>query len=184
MAVERVLITGAGGFIGSNLVDDQLARGRAVTAFDINLDRIAHQRDNPQCKLVTGDVRDSELMEKTVPGHDIVFHLASAHLEVNEGPSYFEDINVNAVRRLIEICQGSDVQRLVHCSSVGVYGPLEKLPADEETECRPEIPYEITKLAVRLGSHGRLEGNGVSCCFEGPVHLVDRHIKLYCDFLR
>jgi nucleoside-diphosphate-sugar epimerase len=82
-----------------------------------------------------------------VSGHDVVFHLASAHLEVNEGPSYFEDINVRALARLVEICKVAGVGRLVHCSSVGVYGPLGELPANEESECEPEIPYEISKLA-------------------------------------
>lgn len=145
--VERVLVTGAGGFIGSHLVDDQLSRGRLVTAIDVNLDRLNHHAGNTKCELVVGDIRDSQLLERIVPHQDIVFHLASAHLEVNKPPSYFEEINVDAVRRLVEICRVGSVGRLVHCSSVGVYGPLSQLPADETTECAPTIPYEITKLA-------------------------------------
>lgn len=46
MSIERVLVTGAGGFIGSHLADDQLARGRNVTALDVNLDRLQHQEKN------------------------------------------------------------------------------------------------------------------------------------------
>jgi len=147
MTIERVLVTGAGGFIGSHLVDEQLNRGRAVTAFDVNLDSLGHQADNPDCTLVEGDVRDQELLGTIVPGHEIVFHLASAHLEVNKPPSYFEETNVDAVRQLVEICQRDGVVRLVHCSSVGVFGSLKSLPADELTECSPTIAYEKTKLA-------------------------------------
>lgn len=147
MANERVLVTGAGGFIGSHLVDDQLNLGRSVTAFDVNLDRLSHQAQNADCKLVEGDVRDVNLLENIVPGHQIVFHLASAHLEVNKPPSYFEETNVLAVGRLAEICQRNGVDRFVHCSSVGVYGSLKILPADETTACAPTIAYEKTKLA-------------------------------------
>lgn len=147
MSIERVLVTGAGGFIGSHLVDDQLAKGRQVTAFDIHLDRLAHQADNENCKLVTGDVRDTALLDSLVQGQDIVFHLASAHLEVNKPPEYFEEVNVTAVGRLVELCERHQVQRLVHCSSVGVFGSLESLPADESSPCRPTIAYEKTKLA-------------------------------------
>lgn len=147
MKIKRVLVTGAGGFIGSHLVDDQLARGREVTALDLTLDRIEHQNDNEKCSLVLGDVRDAALLESVVPGHDIVFHLASAHLEVNKPDSYFEEVNVEALGRLVEICRRNGVGRFVHCSSVGVFGSLERLPADETTECNPDIAYERTKLA-------------------------------------
>lgn len=147
MNIGRVLVTGAGGFIGSHLADDQLARGRAVTALDLSLDRLAHQKGNQKCDLVVGDVRDAALLESIMPGHDIVFHLASAHLEVNKPESYFEEVNVQAVEKLVEICRKNRVGRLVHCSSVGVFGSLERLPANESTECNPDIAYERTKLA-------------------------------------
>jgi nucleoside-diphosphate-sugar epimerase len=153
MNVERVLVTGAGGFIGSHLVDGQLAKGRQVTAFDINLDRLAHQADNEACKLVIGDIRDTELVDDLLSGQQVVFHLASAHLEVNKPPEYFEDVNVAAVGRLVELCERHQVRRLVHCSSVGVFGSLESLPADESSPCRPTIAYEKTKLAGEKALH-------------------------------
>jgi nucleoside-diphosphate-sugar epimerase len=153
MNVERVLVTGAGGFIGSHLVDDQLAKGRHVTAFDVNLDRLAHQAGNEACKLVTGDIRDAELLDALMPGQQIVFHLASAHLEVSKPPEYFEEVNVTAVGRLVELCERHRVQRLVHCSSVGVFGSLESLPADESSPCNPTIAYEKTKLAGEEALH-------------------------------
>lgn len=146
MSFERVLVTGAGGFIGSNLVDDQLNRGRTVTALDVNLDRLAQLTGNDRCRLVQGDMRDRNLLQQLVEGQEVIFHLASAHLEVNESDSYFEDINVGAVATLATLAENAGVSRFVHCSSVGVYGPLSSLPATESTECHPDIIYEITKL--------------------------------------
>lgn len=147
MQGENVLVTGAGGFIGSHLVDDQLARGRTVVALDLNLDRLNHAATNPRCKMVPGDIRDATLLQEVIAGIDVVFHLASAHLEVNKPASYFEEINIAAVERLLEISRRHNVKRFVHCSSVGVYGSLRELPANEEAPCHPDIPYEETKLA-------------------------------------
>jgi dihydroflavonol-4-reductase len=145
--IGRVLVTGAGGFIGSHLVDDQLARGREVIALDIDLGRLEHQRKNEHCRLVTGDIRDKAVVESVVTGTDVVFHLASAHLEVSKPDSYFEEINVTALERLVEACRAHSVGRFVHCSSVGVFGSLNELPANESTRCNPTIIYEKTKLA-------------------------------------
>lgn len=146
MNVRTVLVTGAGGFIGSNLVDDQLARGRIVKALDINLDQLKQLRFASNCELIVGDIRDAELLAKVMRGTDVVFHLASAHLEVNKPAEYFWEINVDAVKTLLDIVHKQNVKRLVHCSSVGVYGPLKELPANEHTACHPDIPYEQTKL--------------------------------------
>lgn len=146
MEISSVLITGAGGFIGSHLVNDQISLGRKVTALDTNLDRFDHLHDTLNLKLVLGDIRDSKVLADSLKGVDVVFHLASAHLEVSKPLSYFESINVYAARTLVELAAAAGVKRIVHCSTVGVYGPLAKLPADEDTACRPEIDYEITKL--------------------------------------
>jgi dihydroflavonol-4-reductase len=145
-AQETALVTGAGGFIGSNLVDDQLARGRRVIAIDVHLDRLDHLRSDSACQLHAGDVRDAGFMSRVIAGSDIVFHLASAHLEVAKSEAYFWETNVEAVQSLLEIARNAGVRRFVHTSSVGVYGPLATLPADEASACHPDILYERTKL--------------------------------------
>jgi dihydroflavonol-4-reductase len=150
-AQETALVTGAGGFIGSNLVDDQLARGRRVIAIDVHLDPLDHLRSNPACQLYAGDVRDAAFMSRVIAGSDIpkvdiIFHLASAHLEVAKSEAYFWETNVEAVQSLLEIARIAGVRRFVHTSSVGVYGPLTTLPADESSACHPDILYERTKL--------------------------------------
>lgn len=145
--MKKVLITGAGGFIGSHLVEDQLRRNNHVTALDINLDRLAHLAGRENCQLVIGDIKDDALLKKVVPGIACIFHLASAHLEVSKSESFFWETNVNALKRFLAIADENGVKRFVHCSSVGVFGKLASLPADENSPCRPDILYEKTKLA-------------------------------------
>ncbi len=146
MEIASVLVTGAGGFIGSHLVNDQISLGRKVSALDTNLAKFDDLGDTPNLKLILGDIRDSKVLAGSLEGIDVVFHLASAHLEVSKPLSYFESINVDAARTLVELAAAAGAKRIVHCSTVGVFGPLDELPADEETGCHPDIDYEITKL--------------------------------------
>ena len=143
----RVLITGAGGFIGSHLVDDQLRCGRQVTALDTNIDRLISLRANPNIKIIQGDFADKSLIDTILGEHDICFHLASAHLETGVDESYFWKVNVENTREFIERCHHARINRFVHCSSVGVYGDIENPPADEESACHPDVAYEKSKLA-------------------------------------
>jgi nucleoside-diphosphate-sugar epimerase len=145
--MKKVVVTGAGGFIGSHLTEAQLGKDRSVIAFDKNLDRLSHLKADGRCQLIEGDIRDRESVAKLLVDIDCIFHLASAHLEVNQDESYYWETNVKAVRQLLELARANNVKRYVHCSSVGVYGKLDKLPADEKTPCNPEILYERTKLA-------------------------------------
>lgn len=147
---SQVLVTGAGGFIGSHLVRDQLARGRAVVAADIDLSRLEALKLPGPLRCERLDVRATEALRPLLQGTDTVFHLAAAHLDVLKDEAYFYDVNERASAELVRLAAESDVRRFVHCSTVGVYGPLERLPADEETPPAPDIPYERSKLAGEL----------------------------------
>jgi dihydroflavonol-4-reductase len=143
----RILITGAGGFIGSHLVDDQLKRGNQVTAVDTNVDRLQSLSSNPDIKFIEADFANQPMIDPELGGHEICFHLASAHLETGVGEDYFWKVNVDHTREFVERCHKAGVNRFVHCSSVGVYGDIKNPPADEESECHPNVPYERSKLA-------------------------------------
>ncbi|MDW7710957.1 MAG: NAD-dependent epimerase/dehydratase family protein [Deferrisomatales bacterium] len=145
--VRRALVTGAGGFIGSHLAAELRRRDWAVVALDLDLARVRHLAGGRGFELLEGDVGDGETQRHALRGADTVFHLAAAHLGVSQGDAEFRRVNVEAVQTLVHAAREAGVRRFVHCSSVGVYGHLERMPADEDTPCRPDLVYEETKLA-------------------------------------
>ena len=142
----KVLITGAGGFIGSHLVDSQLEQGYDVRGIDLHLDLLSHQAAHSHLEAICGDLTEKDLLPKLVEGMEIVYHLASAHLDVSLPDDRYRRVNVNATLALLEAAKEAGVKRFVHCSSVGVIGDVRRPPADETTECRPVNIYERTKL--------------------------------------
>lgn len=143
---ESVLVTGAGGFMGSHLAADQQLRGRRVVALDLDPARVAHLERPGSFEVVRGDFTDPSVMRDALHGTDTVFHLAAAHLGARLSEAEHRRVNVEGVRRLVEAAAESGVRRFIHCSSVGVHGRVEHPPADEESPCRPELDYERTKL--------------------------------------
>lgn len=141
------MVTGAGGFIGSHLAAELHRQGSEVLALDLDLNRVRHLAAGTGFELLQGDVADPAVQQRALTGVDTVYHLAAAHLGVSQGEREFRRVNVEAVVTLVAAARGARVRRLVHCSSVGVYGHLENLPADEDSPCRPDIVYEETKLA-------------------------------------
>ena len=150
---KTILVTGAGGFIGCHLCNDLAKRGNSVIGVDLYYpEKFEKDREN-SLQLASGDYRSHSLMKELLRGVEVVFHLASAHLEISLPESEYWDINVHSLRPFIELADQSGVKRFVHVSSTGVYGNLETWPADEETACKPQNVYGETKMM------GEIEAN-------------------------
>jgi UDP-glucuronate 4-epimerase len=161
---ERVLVTGAAGFIGSHTVEALLARGDVVTGVD-NFDpfyaesvkrtniRAAHE--NPRFTLVESDIRDAEAMRTVFAESrpDVLVHLA-ARAGVRPSiadPVLYADVNVTGTAVLLEAAKRAGVHRVVFASSSSVYGNADLVPCKETDPApAPVSPYAATKRAGEL----------------------------------
>lgn len=143
------LVTGGGGFIGSHLVDALLARGDVVRVLD---NFSTGKRENLQhniekIQLLTGDLRDSEVLKEAVQGVDFIFHQAAfvSVPQSMEDPDSCFDINVNGTGKLLAAARTAGVKRVVLASSAAVYGENEAAPLSEDEEPDPLSPYAASK---------------------------------------
>ena len=152
--VERVLITGGAGFIGSHLVDGLVSGGFDVVVLD---DFSGGRRENlsvhfgkPNFWLVERDVRVKVDFEKALEGVDVVFHLAaivSVDFSV-KNPLLVNEVNVGGTLNVLRESLKAGVKRFVYASSCAVYGEPVDLPVSEEHPTKPMSPYGVTKLAA------------------------------------
>ena len=139
---RKILVTGAGGFLGHQLAHHLVMQGHQVTGADVSFSGL----QNPTFERHVADVRDRSKMRTALQGVEVVFHLASAHLQTSLDASEYRSVNVDAVRGLLEEAESCGVLKFIHVSSVAVYGDLASWPADESTACAPQNIYGATKL--------------------------------------
>jgi len=149
--MQTALVTGAAGFVGSNLVGALLDRGHRVRGLDDfstgrreNLDGV-HDREN--FEFVEGDLRDPDTVSDALADVEWVFHQAaipSVPRSVDD-PRRTTDVNCTGTATLFDAARDSSVERVVVASSSSVYGSSEELPKRESMEASPESPYALSK---------------------------------------
>lgn len=141
----KILVTGGTGFTGSHLVRRLLSRGHEVRVLD-NQKGIAYDELKEKgADITVGSVTDTELLEKLVPGCEVIHHLAAAFRKINLPKHIYWDTNVTAMRSLLEIARANSVRKIVYCSTQGVHGNVDNPPGDESTPIEPEDYYQYTK---------------------------------------
>ena len=157
LAGKRVLITGAGGFIGSHLTEQAVAAGakvRAIVHYNGRGD-LGHltQLDaaaRASVEIVSSDVRDRTAMKQAVEGCDVVLHLA-ALIGIPysyRAPQSYVDVNIVGTLNILEACRDVGVARLVHTSTSETYGTAQYVPIDEKHPLHAQSPYAATKVAA------------------------------------
>jgi len=152
---KRVLVTGAGGFIGSNVVEALVRRGARVTGFvrykangDLGALEFLPPDIRAEVATVAGDLSDPATAAGLIAGQDVVFHLAAL---VGIPYSYVHPIevvrtNTLGTAYLLEACRERGIERIVCFSTSEVYGTALYAPIDEDHPLQAQSPYSASKI--------------------------------------
>ena len=148
----KLLVTGGTGFIGSHLAEEARRRGAEVVVLGLadrpeekaNAELLARQG----VAIMPGSITDPELCERAMRGVTHVFHLAVAMREGGKSDEFFESVNLEGTRRLLEAAGAGRVERFVYCGTIGIYGHRAPGITTEESPLHPGNIYERTKVAA------------------------------------
>ncbi len=169
----RVLITGAGGFIGSHLAERLVGLGAQVRAL-VHYNALGSygwldtSPQQAQMEIVTGDITDTERLNDVMRGREIVFHLAAliAIPYSYQAPRSYVRTNIEGTLNVLNGVRNLGVQRMIHTSTSEVYGTAQYVPIDEVHPQQGQSPYAASKI----GADKMVEAYSRS--FEVPVVTV------------
>lgn len=145
--MKKIFITGGAGYVGSKLVPKLLESGYEVTVLDLMIYGENVLDDHKKLKKIKGDIRNKNLLEKIIPGHDAVLHLAcisnDPSFELN--PSLGKSINYDAFEPLVKVSVESKVNRFIYASSSSVYGIKKEKNITEDMKLEPLTDYSKFK---------------------------------------
>src|SRR5688572_14030551 len=143
----NVLVTGATGFTGGHLAQALRRQGHHVRA--LVRPRSMHKAAPLEASgiaVAPGDLLDADSVRDASRDIDIVYHIAATYREAGQPPSAYVAVNIDGTRHVFEAARAAGVRRVVHCSTAGVHGHVERPPANEDAPLAPGDQYQRTKL--------------------------------------
>jgi len=152
----KLLITGAAGFIGSNLTEYMLEKGYTVIGLDNYATGFEHNihsfLTHPNFSFIHADIRDLDAFVYAAQGVNCILHqaaLGSVPRSIKD-PLTSNEVNVNGFLNLLEAAKKNRVKRVVYAASSSTYGDSTTLPKVEENIGKPLSPYAVTKYVNEL----------------------------------
>ena len=153
---EKILVTGADGFIGSHLTEELVKQGFDVKAFSLYnsfntwgwLDTLP-QDIMENVEVFTGDVRDPNGVREAMKGTDAVFHLAALIIPFSyHSPDAYVDTNIKGTLNVLQAAKQLDLDKVLITSTSEVYGTAQYVPIDESHPYQGQSPYSATKIGA------------------------------------
>ena len=146
--MSKILITGGAGYVGAVLTPYLLSKGHKITIIDLMIYGEEVLTKNPNLRVIKGDIRDTNLLEKELSNHEVVIHLAcisnDPSFELN--PKLGKSINLDAFTPLVEIAKKKLVKRFIYASTSSVYGIKKEKDVDETMSLEPLTDYSKYKV--------------------------------------
>jgi dihydroflavonol-4-reductase len=150
----KLLVTGGTGFIGSHLAEQGRRQGADVVV--LGLTGRPEEQANAALlsrmgvEVLSGSITDAELCRRAAQGATHIFHLAVAMREGGKSDEFFESINLDGTRHLLEAASRQRVKRFVYCSTIGIYGHRAPGITREDSPLAPGNIYERTKVSAEI----------------------------------
>lgn len=152
---ERILITGADGFIGSHLTETLLNMGCTVRALSLynsfnDWGWLEAIESNENLDVICGDVRDPHFCKEITKDINVIFHLAAliAIPYSYVAPDSYVDTNVKGTLNICQAAKENRCKRLIHTSTSEVYGTAQYVPINETHPLQPQSPYSASKIGA------------------------------------
>jgi dTDP-glucose 4,6-dehydratase len=152
---KKVLVTGAGGFIGSHLTERLIELGAKMRAFvryssTASWGWLDQSPLKNEVEVVLGDIRDHDTVTHALAGVDIVFHLAAliAIPYSYQAPLSYVRTNIEGTLNVLEGARRTDAEVVVHTSTSEVYGTARSVPIDENHPLQGQSPYSASKIGA------------------------------------
>lgn len=144
---KKVLVTGATGFVGNHLTRRLLEIGADVRIIvrETSDQTLISEFKEKGAKIFYGDITSKEKVFEAAEGAQYIFHIAALFRQAKHDDSIYYDVNVEGTRHILEAAEWNNVERMLHCSTVGVHSHILSPPADETEAYRPGDIYQETK---------------------------------------